>query len=396
LLGRFGEIAAGLVLLLIGVLAFTVFQLQGSDPGDDRRQAGARVGVTLAGEIAFARDRDGDGRGELTLINADGSDYWPLPSTIEGDSSLAWSPTGDRFAFAGVRSEGSPSQVYVGHLDGGNSYEVSQVPQGASEPVWSPDGQRIAFSRFAEPVPVSDSVRTEASGPGTPPGITGIAYSRIYLVNADGSDLRTVSDPATQGDIAPSWSPDGRRLAFVRNEDGYSSQIWVMDADGANQHQVSHYLRLAQHPLWSPDGKWIAFIGFADAYPVTYLVSPDGSDQHRLLSLGVSGGKPTWSPDGRRLAYLGSSAFVVVNADGLGEHRLADVTGHYFSPPAWSPDGKWIAFTSQPHRREVSGPWVLNVVAVDGESPTVRTIAKDVLQDSRPLWRPVLESAPPG
>ena len=63
LLGRFGEIAAGLVLLLIGVLAFTVFQLQGSDPGDDRLQAGARVGVTLAGEIAFARDRDGDGPG---------------------------------------------------------------------------------------------------------------------------------------------------------------------------------------------------------------------------------------------------------------------------------------------------------------------------------------------
>jgi Tol biopolymer transport system component len=84
-----------------------------------------------------------------------------------------------------------------------------------------------------------------------------------------------------------------------------------------------------------------------------------------------------------------------VNADGSGEHRLADVTGHYFSSTAWSPDGNRIALTSQPLRGEVSGAWVLNVVAVDDELPTVRTTAKDVLQDSRPLWRPVPERLRP-
>lgn len=387
---RIAGIAVGLAVLAVGVLAIIMFQVRADGGGGASQDAG--TGAAPAGEITFARDRDGDGRGELSLIDSDGSNPRSIPNTIEGDSSLAWAPNGSHLAFVSSRPEGSSAQIYVS--DGENVHAVTHSSQGVGNPVWSPDGQRIAFIGWGEPVPVSDTVLSSALGPGAPPsGIISVSYPRIYLVNVDGSGLRRLSDPASHNDSDLSWSPDGSQLALVRNQDGYTSQIWVMDADGANQHQVSHDLRLAQGPLWSPDGEWIAFIGYPDEFPAIYLVRPDGSGQHRLLPSGVNGGLPDWSPDGRRIAYLGSrdgrSAIFVVNADGSDAYPLAEVAGHSFSAPLWSPDGRWIAFTSQPHRGEVSGPWMLSVIPVNSGLPTPRMIAKDVLQDSRPVWRPV-------
>ncbi|HEU4793437.1 MAG TPA: hypothetical protein VFS96_07250, partial [Nitrolancea sp.] len=81
---RTAGIATGVIVLFLGVLAIAVLRFPENEAGGASQDAG--VGTAPAGEIAFARDGDGDGRGELSLISADGSNLHSLPNTIKGDS----------------------------------------------------------------------------------------------------------------------------------------------------------------------------------------------------------------------------------------------------------------------------------------------------------------------
>jgi TolB protein len=150
----------------------------------------------------------------------------------------------------------------------------------------------------------------------------------------------------------PAWSPDGERIAFLRDTidslDVYSD-IWIMAADGADP--VPLELPLLGFGLiggiaWSPDGTRIAFGSHPSSLPQNHgiwVVDADGTDPVKL----VSGSGPAWSPDGSQIAYSrqragGDSAEIwVMDADGTNPTWLiSDGFG-----PAWSPDGTEIAFT---------------------------------------------------
>ena len=103
------------------------------------------------------------------------------------------------------------------------------VPSPAREIVWSPDSRTIAFS--------------VVEGKGED------AESEIYVVNADGSELRNLTDNGA----SPVWSPDGRAIAFTSERDG-NSEVYVMDADGSDQQNVSQSPREDFSPAWSPTG----------------------------------------------------------------------------------------------------------------------------------------------
>src|ERR671935_778845 len=146
----------------------------------------------------------------------------------------------------------------------------------------------------------------------------------VYAVNADGSGLvRLTDDPAA--DFDPSWSPDGRRIAY-RHEDEKSGQIYVMNADGSQQRNLTRRRGLDYSPAWSPDGKKIAF-AVAEAFGRTriWVMRPDGSDRRRLSR--VYGEYPAWSPDGKKIAFDHINAsnnwdIWVMNADGSGARPL--------------------------------------------------------------------------
>jgi Tol biopolymer transport system component len=142
-----------------------------------------------------------------------------------------WSPDGNQLLFYRwtIGSDGVPtgSALYLVDADGENLREIT-APPFAGDAEWSPDGSQIAFGTYP----------WHADRMGDVPG----RAPNVYTVRSDGTDLVQL----TTDDIssAPSWTSDGRIL-FVRgplNRGIVASDLWLMDADGQNQHQITHYL----------------------------------------------------------------------------------------------------------------------------------------------------------
>jgi Tol biopolymer transport system component len=170
----------------------------------------------------------------------------------------------------------------------------------------------------------------------------------IYVVHADGSGLvRLTDDPAA--DFDPSWSPDGRRIAY-RHEDEKSGQIYVMNADGSQSRNLTRRRGLDYSPAWSPDGGRIAFGSVRAGKATIWVMRPDGSGRRRLSR--VYGEYPAWSPDGRKIAFdhitlrTNNWDIWVMNADGSGARPLIASEEANEQGPAWSPDGRTIAYQS--------------------------------------------------
>lgn len=183
---------------------------------------------------------------------------------------------------------------------------------------------------------------------GVPPGPGRIAFDRddleIYVMNADGTALtRLTNDPG--GDFAPSWSPDGSKIAFTTFRFG-NFDIAVMNANGTGVTRLTDYARTDEVPAWSPDGQRIAFERewASDRWDI-YVMNADGSGVTNVTTSMKNAGNPTWSPDGSKIAFWGRinpgdpTQIWVINVDGSGLTGLGAV-----GTPAWSPDGSKIAF----------------------------------------------------
>jgi len=165
------------------------------------------------------------------------------------------------------------------------------------------------------------------------------------------------------------WSPDGQRIAFDANDGGPDAapEIWVMNADGTGQTQLTSNDTFDAAPNWSPDGDWIAFEHDGDNPPATqgiYKMRPDGTGLTRVTAIppGIAfDSEPAFSPNGQWLAFTRfrgtckfpnryrfiaagcTQAIYVVRPDGSGLQRLTSWGGAVASPD-WSPDGTKIAY----------------------------------------------------
>ena len=163
-------------------------------------------------------------------------------------------------------------------------------------PVLSPDAKRIAFT-------------------GRLLGQRDRNQYEIFVVNADGTDLRQLTENNVE-DSFPTWSPDGNSIAFMSYRDG-ASKIFVMNTQDGEVRQLTDFSP-ARAPKWSPDGNKIAFVGFVDnssgdpevagsgQYEI-FVVNTDGTNIHRLTNnadddyLAIS---KAWSPDSEQILYL--------------------------------------------------------------------------------------------
>jgi hypothetical protein len=285
-------------------------------------------------------------------------------------------------------------QIYLVNSDGTGLVQLTNAVDGVrnDDPAWSPDGRRLAFSRH----------------------LRGNNAAEIYVMNADGSNVvrRTqgcacAKEPS--GAVEPSWSPDGRTIAFWRDYDGNESGIYVIDADGGSASRVLlDSPDFDFHPVWSPDGRQIAFSSYwqfdepspwwtwtLPSYDL-WIMNADGSGIHPLLERPTRG-RPlfyhhnhSWSPDGRRLAlgvfYMDLDDYptvwadiAVMNADGSGLRTIAH-SGSY-AAPAWSPDGRTIAFGSDCTAANCR-PSIRFVLADGSAEGIIMTNA------NKPAWRP--------
>jgi hypothetical protein len=157
--------------------------------------------------------------------------------------------------------------------------------------------------------------------------------------------------------ILPTETPliiaDGAgKIAFT-----YEGSVWIMNADGSERTRITENLEASFRPSWSPDGKQIAFTGMG-----IQVANVDGSGVIQLAGRpGCAAADPSWSPDGKRIAYYfqcngGMSGVAIMNADGTNSVDLVE----YGSFPAWSPDGTRIAIEGRPPGTQDPGLYILD------------------------------------
>lgn len=172
--------------------------------------------------ILFWSDRTG--LKQLYVVNADGSGLIRLTSGNGEHHEADWSPDGARIVFRRVGEGDTNGDLWLMNADGTGQERLLALAGQQANPQWSPDGTRIAFDSIVREVPAGQ----------------GPANVDIFVIRADGTDLVRVTTDTT-ADWAPSWSPDGTRLAFFRYPAaadginilaGANSDIYAVGADG--------------------------------------------------------------------------------------------------------------------------------------------------------------------
>ena len=169
--------------------------------------------------------------------------------------------------------------------------------------------------------------------------VPGFALPDIFVMEPDGSGQTNVTNTGSGSESQPVWSPDGRKIAYVR------TGIWVMNADGSSQTQLTSS---GAWPSWSPDGSKIAF---EVSGQTLWVVNADGTGLTELFApADRSVTQPVWSPTGDKIAYRGGSPVPdiwIVDADGTNPINLTNSpTSEQY--PDWSPDGSRIVFWRRP------------------------------------------------
>ena len=178
-------------------------------------------------------------------------------------------------------------------------------------------------------------------------GFDGADYE-VFVANPDGSGVTPLTNNSTANDLAPSWSGDGERIAYVRNATG-NAEIAVMDHNGQNQTELTSDVNDDVDPSFSPDGQRIAFVRPVGLDQQIWVMDANGQNQVQLTNFSEDSSRPQFSPDGRHIVFertlSGFDQIFVMDANGQNQTQLTSVPMIDSFQPNWFPDGNRIAFT---------------------------------------------------
>jgi len=271
-------------------------------------------------------DSDRDGNQEIYAVNIDGSGLRRLTFDPAGDNHPAYSPDGTQIIFTSGR-DNENADVFVMNTDGSNPVNLTKwdkTNETAGVGSWSPDGTGIAF--FSDRNGKDDIYVMSAE----------TIRSRVVLAEPD-HDLRV-----------PSFSPDGRRIAYSREDPDKSGELRILDLDTKRSTLVKKTELAVTPAAWSPSGEFLAFHDRVSGNSEIFKVRLDGSDRTRLTTDPAPDTGPSWSADGSKIVFqsargepLGKPQLYVMDEDGSDQRPLTRQKG-WETDPVWAPDGHVI------------------------------------------------------
>jgi Tol biopolymer transport system component len=260
---------------------------------------GLALGVSAApaafpggnGRIVFDSDRDGDP--DIWTMRPNGSDPINLTAgSAAADGLASWRADGRKIAFQSDRvTATNPNgrfQIFVMNADGSDPTQITFTDLNNNDnPAWSPDGRKIVFVRHMNMVP-------EDPDPG-------VDNHDVWTMNADGSNQRNLTNNPAE-DLEPSWSPDGKRLAFTSDRTG-SNEVYTSSPNGSMLRQLTFTPGFDGAANWSPDSRMLVFDTERDGNGEIYTMRADGSHPVNVTRNPATELVSGWSPDGRKLAF---------------------------------------------------------------------------------------------
>lgn len=320
------------------------------------------------------------GNSEVTVIP-------PTPTVITADdvanrSRIVYAKTFDRL--------GGEFDLYTMKPDGSDQQQLTSEPGLEISPEWSPDGKTLAFASTRDSRQPNNCVRGN---------VERNCNYEIYTIQADGTNLRRITD-LTSLDRDPSWSPDGKRLAWTTTPfPSYKAELAIIDVDGSNMQILTDDPGYHEaHPEWSPDGTQIVWTRFDGQRYDLYTIQMDDYAikqvmiDHSIVD-DVGNANATWSPDGNYLAWIVMSgdpkspatSLGIMNADGTNQQVFnVNPAMSYGYVPSWSPDGQHLVYIHQ-----ADGSYSMYKVNRDGTNVT--QLSDGQAYYSVPAWSPILE-----
>jgi dipeptidyl aminopeptidase/acylaminoacyl peptidase len=297
--------------------------------------------------VVWSTDREtNDYTASIWLVAVDGAaEPRRLTRGKKQDVAPRWSPDGSRLAFASNR-DSKAKQLYVLPVEGGEPLQLTELNEDVTEVVWSPDGTRIAFSaRVRDPAYEEEDERKRRPRRFErlqykldDEGWIGDRRRHLFVVPGDGSAPPVQLTDGDFEDAAPSWSPDGRRIAFASARQEHwdaevERDIFVVDAEGGEPERLTGGDSRYESPAWSPDGSAIACRwapgGFDYPRHGQIAVLDASTGERRVLTESLDRNcapypeirEPLW--DGDSILFVleesGYNALYRVGADGAGE-----------------------------------------------------------------------------
>ncbi len=393
----------------------------------------------------------------------------PIPLTTYPGREMhaSFSPDGNQVAFAWDGEKQDNFDIYVKLISSDTLLRITSNPAPDFSPAWSPDGRSIAFLRAIDNtrggiflIPAIGGVERKLAEVDCcgPTGPANLAWSpdgkwlatsdrisagekrSVVLVSVDDGQRRRLTSPpfGWESDESPAFSPDGRELAFVRQGNATTTELFVLPLSQDERAsrapiQITFSKRWSWDPAWSKDGSEIIFssIGVGNSPWLWRLRLLAGTAPERLASLGdrsygpaisqrlnrlvytrfgsrtstwrveapargVKAGSPVkllsstrddfnpqYSPDGKRIVFhstrSGWAEIWVSDSDGYNARQLTFLRASMTGSPRWSPDGNRIVFTSN-----VAGRFAVYTIGADGGKP--RRLTTSPAEDAIASW----------